>query len=142
MRSLERCVVPSPGRYSSGNRGGVSVPARRLFSTIAGVLYELSAILWGLGFDLFPTIAGTTDTNGVVTDLRWTEAMNQMYDAAMANPVKSDNGDITAVGFNNEAAVFDWTMLSVKNPDIAFSFQRILQGLAHHDVHGASPTPP
>jgi hypothetical protein len=36
------------------------------------------------------------------------------------DPVVSDNGEITAVGFNNEADVAAWVALNVKNPDIAF----------------------
>lgn len=43
---------------------------------------------------------GSRTPNGVVMNQNFTEAVNAMYSAAMANPVVSDTGDITAVAFN------------------------------------------
>jgi hypothetical protein len=66
-------------------------------------------------------------------DQKFTEAVDAMYTAAMANPVVSDNGDITAVAFNNEADIAAWVALNVKNPDIALLLPLSLQTMFAND---------
>jgi hypothetical protein len=80
-----------------------------------------------------PIPGSIEDPNGVVMDQKFTEAVDAMYSAAMANPVVSDNGDITAVAFNNEADIAAWVALNVKNPDIALLLPLSLQTMFAND---------
>lgn len=93
-----------------------------------GILYSLTMLSWVLGFEFVP-MPGSTDYNGADFDEKWTAAMDTMYNDAMANPVVSDNGDITAVGFNNETAVVAWTLMNVNNPPLAAIFNELVESL-------------
>lgn len=91
-------------------------------------------MLWTLfGLVLMPIPGSVEDPNGVVMDQKFTEAVAAMYSAAMANPVESDNGDITAVAFNNEADIAAWVALNVKNPDISLLLPLTLQTMFAND---------
>ena len=83
-----------------------------------GQLAFLTAGAWSLGspfgLALLPA-PGSSDTNGVVFDARFTDAIDTMYNAAMADPVVSADGQITDVAFNSEASIFVWTLMNVKN---------------------------
>lgn len=90
-------------------------------SSLYGYLYELTPMLWTLfGLVAVPIPGSVEDPNGVVLNQNFTDAVDTMYNAAMANPVVSDNGEITAVAFNNEADLAAWVTLNVNNPDISF----------------------
>ncbi|MFZ0713187.1 phosphoglycerate mutase family protein [Mycobacterium sp.] len=104
-----------------------------------GQLAFLTAGAWSLGapFGLALLQApGSSDVNGVVFDQRFTDAIDTMYGDAIANPVVSDNGHITDVAFNSEASIFVWALMNVKNPDIPFFIQRIIE--AHTVPDGLS----
>ncbi len=64
-----------------------------------------------------------------------------MYNAAMANPVVSADGQITDVAFNNEADVAAWVALNVKNPDISILLNGTIQQLLHPDGDGNALLP-
>jgi hypothetical protein len=95
-------------------------------SSPGGILYELTVALWPLGL-VSLQIPGSEDFNGVVFDEKFTDAVDTMYNDAMANPVVSDNGQITDVAFNNEASVIAWSELNVKNPDYPFFLSHLLE---------------
>lgn len=104
-----------------------------------GILYSLTMLSWVLGFEFVP-MPGSTDYNGADFDEKWTTAMDTMYNGAMANPVVSDNGDITAVGFNNETAVVAWTLMNVNNPPLAAIFNELVESLKENPaIPGALP---
>lgn len=98
--------------------------------SLGGRLAFLTAGAWSLGapfgLALLPA-PGSHDTNGVVFDARFTDAIDTMYNAALANPVVSANGQITDVAFNSEASIFVWVMMNVKNPDLPFFIHRIIE---------------
>jgi hypothetical protein len=84
--------------------------------------------MWTLfGLVLTPIPGATEHPNGVVLNESFTDAVNTMYSAAVDNPVVSDNGEITAVAFNNEADAAAWVALNVKNPDISFLLPLTIQ---------------
>jgi broad specificity phosphatase PhoE len=104
-----------------------------------GQLAFLTAGAWALGspFGLSLLQApGSSDINGVVFDARFTDAIDSMYDAALANPVVSADGQITDVAFNSEASIFVWALDNVKNPDLSFFINRIIE--AHTVPDGLS----
>ncbi|MGH3969786.1 MAG: histidine phosphatase family protein [Mycobacterium sp.] len=107
--------------------------------SLGGQLAFLTAGAWSLGapfgLALLPA-PGSSDVNGVVFDARFTDAIDTMYNAAVANPVVSDTGQITDVGFNSEASIFVWALMNVKNPDIPFFIQQIIE--AHTVPNGLS----
>jgi ribonuclease H / adenosylcobalamin/alpha-ribazole phosphatase len=101
-----------------------------------GLLYLLGPVAWVLGLPLVPMLApGSTDVNGVVFDLRFTDALQKMYRNALTNaksftdelqtmyanaltnPVRSADGKITEVAFSSEFAIEVGTLMNVKNPD-------------------------
>jgi broad specificity phosphatase PhoE len=95
-----------------------------------GQLAFLTAGAWSLGspFGLALVPApDSSDANGVVFDARFTDAIDEMYNAAIANPVVSADGNITDVAFNSEASIFVWALMNVKNPDLPFFIQRIIE---------------
>lgn len=95
-----------------------------------GQIAFLTAGAWSLGAPLGLALLpapGSSDVNGVVFNDRFTDAIDTMYNAALANPVVSDNGDITDVAFNSEASIFVWALMNVKNPDLPFFIQRIIE---------------
>jgi broad specificity phosphatase PhoE len=95
-----------------------------------GQLAFLTVGAWSLGSPFGLALVpgpGSSDINGVVFDARFTDAIDQMYNAAVANPVVSADGNITDVAFNSEASIFAWAMMNVKNPDLPFFIQRIIE---------------
>lgn len=98
--------------------------------SLGGRIAFLTAGAWSLGapfgLALLPA-PGSSDVNGVVFNDRFTDAIDTMYNAAIANPVVSDNGHITDVAFNSEASIFVWALMNVKNPDIPFFLERIAE---------------
>ena len=107
--------------------------------SLGGQLAFLTAGAWSLGSPLGLSLLpapGSSDVNGVVFDARFTDAIDSMYDAALANPVVSADGQITDVAFNSEASIFVWTILNVKNPDLPFFIQQIIE--AHSVPNGLS----
>jgi hypothetical protein len=90
-------------------------------SSLGGFLYLTTPLLWSLfGLVSIPIPGSVEDPNGVVMNENFTDAVDTMYNAAMASPVVSANGQITDVAFNNEADVAAWVTLNVKNPDISY----------------------
>lgn len=110
-------------------------------SSLYGYLYELTPMLWTLfGLVAVPIPGSVEDPNGVVLNQNFTDAVDTMYNAAMANPVVSDNGEITAVAFNNEADLAAWVTLNVNNPDISFFLPLTIQTiLADNDGYPLLP---
>ena len=84
----------------------------------AGVLYIVGPVAWTLGFPLMPMLAPlSTDPNGVVFFQGFNDALQTMYDTALANPVVAANGHITDVAFSSELAIETGTLMTVNNPD-------------------------
>jgi hypothetical protein len=99
--------------------------------SLGGILYEATIGAWGAGFELVP-MPGSHQVNGVVFQDDFGGAIHTMYDHAVApdDPVVSDTGDITAVGFNNEASIIAWVLDNVKNPDLPFFTNRAIESLS------------
>jgi hypothetical protein len=115
-------ILPGLNEIDSGIYAGDPLTAP------GGLLYELTPLLWTLlGLVLTPIPGSGEDYNGVVMNEKFTDAVNTMYNAAMANPVVSDNGEITDVAFDNEADIAAWVALNVKNPDISFLLPLTIQ---------------
>jgi hypothetical protein len=122
LEDMTTQILPGLNEIDSGIYAGQPI------ASLAGFLYQLTPLMWTLlGLVLTPIPGSMEDPNGVVLNENFTDAVNTMYNAAMANPVVSDNGDITAVAFNNEADVAAWVALNVKNPDIGFLLPLTIQ---------------
>lgn len=107
--------------------------------SLGGRLAFLTVGAWALGAPLgwaMLPAPGSEDGNGVMFNERFTDAINTMYDAAVANPVVSDNGQITDVAFNSEASIFAWVLMNTKNPDLSFFLDRITE--SHSVANGLS----
>lgn len=97
---------------------------------LGGRLAFLTVGAWSLGAPLGLAMLpapGSEDGNGVMFNERFTDAINTMYDHAVANPVVSNNGQITDVAFNSEASIFAWVLMNTKNPDLSFFVNRIVE---------------
>lgn len=104
-----------------------------------GQLAFLTAGAWSLGAPFGGALIeapGSSDVNGIVFDQRFTDAIDTMYGDAVANPVVSADGNITDVAFNSEASIFVWALDNVKNPDLPFFIQQIIE--AHTVPDGLS----
>lgn len=107
--------------------------------SLGGRLAFLTVGAWSLGAPLgwaMTPAPGSEDGNGVMFNERFTDAIDTMYNAAVANPVVSDNGQITDVAFNSEASIFAWVLMNAKNPDLSFFFDRIME--SHTVANGLS----
>jgi hypothetical protein len=83
----------------------------------AGLLYIVGPIAWTHGLPLVAMLApGSTNPNGVVFFQGFDNALETMYDAALANPVVAANGQITDVAYSSELAIEVGTLMSVNNP--------------------------
>jgi broad specificity phosphatase PhoE len=83
----------------------------------AGLLYIVGPIAWTHGLPLVAMLApGSTNPNGVVFYQGFDNALETMYDAALANPVVAANGQITDVAYSSELAIEVGTLMSVNNP--------------------------
>ena len=107
--------------------------------SLGGRLAFLTVGAWSLGAPFGLALVpgpGSEDGNGLMFNARFTDAINTMYDAAVANPVVSKTGDITDVAFNSEASIFAWVMMNAKNPDIPFFLNLIKE--SHTVANGLS----
>jgi len=121
-------ILPGLNEIDSGIYAGQPI------ASLSGFLYQFTPMLWTLfGLVLVPIPGSVEDPNGVVMDQKFTDAVDAMYSAAVANPVVSDNGEITAVAFNNEADIAAWVALNVKNPDISLLLPLTLQTMFAND---------
>jgi PE family/Histidine phosphatase superfamily (branch 1) len=84
----------------------------------AGILYIVGPLTWTLGFPIVPMLAPlSADPNGVVFFNGFHNAMQTMYNTALANPVVAANGHITDVSFSSALAIETGTLMTVNNPD-------------------------
>jgi len=128
LEQMTTQILPGLNEIDSGIYAGQPI------ASLAGFLYQFTPMLWTLfGLVLAPIPGSVEDPNGVAMNDHFTDAVNAMYSAAMDNPVVSDNGDITAVAFNNEADIAAWVALNVKNPDISLLLPLTLQTMFAND---------
>ncbi len=85
--------------------------------SLGGIYYDVAVVLWMLGLVNAFQIPGANEYNGVVVNDNYTASVDAMYNAALANPVTGNDGNITDVAYSSEASMMIWTMLNVKNPD-------------------------
>ncbi|MFZ0713188.1 phosphoglycerate mutase family protein [Mycobacterium sp.] len=97
--------------------------------SLGGFLYQVTPFLWTTFGLVSVPIPGSSYVNGIVTDQKVTDAVDAMYNAALANPVVSADGQITDVAFNNEADIAAWVGLNVKNPDVSILLTRTIAQL-------------
>jgi hypothetical protein len=128
-------VLPGLNEIDSGIYAGDPL------DSLGGYLYQETPLLWTLFGLVSAPIPGSSDVNGIVADNNFTAAVDSMYNAAMANPVVSADGQITDVAFNNEADVAAWVALNVKNPDISILLNGTIQQLLHPDGDGNALLP-
>lgn len=98
-------------------------------TSLGGIMYDLAVVAWTLGLVTALPIPGADEFNGVVTIDNYTQAIDAIYNDAMASPVVSANGQITDVAFSSEASTMIWVMNNVKNPDISVLATEIIKGL-------------
>ena len=128
-------VLPGLNEIDSGIYAGDPL------DSLGGYLYQETPLLWTLFGLVLAPIPGSSDVNGIVADNNFTDAVDAMYNAAMADPVVSADGQITDVAFNNEADVAAWVALNVKNPDISILLNGTIQQLLHPDGDGNALLP-
>lgn len=135
LENMTTQILPGLNEIDSGIYAGQPI------ASLSGFLYQFTPMLWTLfGLVLVPIPGSVEDPNGVVMNQNFTEAVDTMYNAAMVNPVQSDNGAITAVAFNNEADIAAWVALNVKNPDISLLLPLTLQTMfANNDGYPMLP---
>jgi broad specificity phosphatase PhoE len=84
----------------------------------AGLLYIVGPVAWTLGFPITPMLAPfSADPNGVVFGEGFSNALQTMYNTALANPVVAANGQITDVAYSSALAIEVGTLMNVNNPD-------------------------
>jgi len=128
-------VLPGLNEIDSGIYAGDPL------DSLGGYLYQETPLLWTLFGLVLAPIPGSSDVNGIVADNNFTDAVDAMYNAAMANPVVSADGQITDVAFNNEADLAAWVALNVKNPDISILLNGTIQQLLHPEEDGNALLP-
>jgi hypothetical protein len=128
-------VLPGLNELDSGIYAGDPL------DSLGGYLYQVTPFLWTTFGLVSVPIPGSSDVNGIVSDSKFTDAVDAMYNAAMANPVVSADGQITDVAFNNEADVAAWVALNVKNPDIPILLTGTIQQFLNPDGDGNALLP-
>ncbi len=128
-------VLPGLNEIDSGIYAGDPL------DSLGGFLYQFTPFLWSTFGLVSVPIPGSSDVNGIVAENHFTDAVDAMYNAAMANPVVSADGQITDVAFNNEADVAAWVALNVKNPDIPILLTGTIQQLLNPQGDGNALLP-
>jgi hypothetical protein len=126
-------ILPGLNEVDSG------VYALDPIESLGGRLAFLTVGAWSLGSPLGLALMpgpGSHDTNGIVLDERFTDAVQTMYDHALNSQVISDNGQLTDVAFTSTASIFAWVMMNTKNPDLPFFLHLINE--AHSVPNGQS----
>jgi hypothetical protein len=116
------------------NEIGGGIYAGDPYSGPGGILYDLTLLTWAFGFDFVP-LPGSLDFNGIAFEEYFNNAVQTMYADAVANPVISANGQITDVAVSGEAAISTWTLLNVKNPDLAIFLPRFVDTVISPEEH-------
>ena len=107
--------------------------------SLGGLYYDVAVVLWMLGLVNSFQIPGADEYNGVVVDDNYTESVNAMYAAAMANPVVDEQGNITDVAYSSEASSMIWVMLNVKNPDPMALIDTVVKSLSNGGLPALIP---
>jgi hypothetical protein len=128
-------ILPGLNEIDSGIYAGDPL------DSVGGYLYQITPFLWTTFGLVSVPIPGSSDVNGIVENQHFTDAVDAMYNAAMANPVVSADGQITDVAFNNEADVAAWVALNVKNPDIPILLTGTIEQFLHPEGDGNSLLP-
>ncbi len=124
----------TPQIFSGFNEIGGGIYAGDPYSGPGGILYDLTLLAWAFGLDFVP-MPGSVDFNGIAFEESFSNAVQTMYGDAVANPVVSANGQITDVAFSGEAAISTWTLLNVKNPDLAIFLPRFADAVTSPEEH-------
>jgi hypothetical protein len=83
-----------------------------------GLLYIVGPIAWTHGLPLASMLVpGSTDHKGVGFYQGFNNALETMYNTALANPVVAANGQITDVAYSSELATEVGTLMSANNPE-------------------------
>ncbi|MEO6794044.1 MAG: histidine phosphatase family protein [Mycobacterium sp.] len=98
---------------------------------LGGLYYDAAVVLWMMGMVNAFQIPGADEYNGVVVNDNYTESIQAMYNAAVANPVIGDDGNITDVAYSSEASSMIWVMLNVKNPDPMALIDTVINSLGN-----------
>ena len=107
----------------------------------AGILYIVGPFAWTLGFPIVPMLAPlSADPNGVVFFQGFHNAMQTMYNTALANPVVGGNGHITDVSFSSALAIEVGTLMTVNNPDPVLMLTHSLPNTGVVVVQGSPKT--
>lgn len=128
-------ILPGLNEIDSGIYAGDPL------DSLGGYLYQITPFLWTTFGLVSVPIPDSSDVNGIVADQHFTDAVDAMYNAAMANPVVSADGNITDVAFNNEADVAAWVALNVKNPDIPILLTGTIQQFLNPEGDGNALLP-
>ena len=84
----------------------------------AGLFYIVGPIAWTHGLPIAAMlIPSSTNPNGLAFYQGFNNALETMYDTAMANPVVAANGQIADVAYSSELAIEVGTLMSVNNPE-------------------------
>jgi len=106
-----------------------------------GILYIVGPFAWTLGFPAMPMLAPlSADPNGAVFFNGFQNAMQTMYNTALANPVVSANGHITDVSYSSALAIEVGTLMTVNNPDPLLMFTHSLPNTGVVVVEGSPQT--
>lgn len=98
-------------------------------TSLGGIMYDLALVAWTLGMVTALPIPGSSEWNGVILNDNYTDAIGSVYTGALADPVISANGEITAAVFSSEASTMIWVLNNVDNPDIGVLVTQLLNGL-------------
>lgn len=107
--------------------------------SLGGLYYDVAVVLWMLGLVNTFQIPGADEYNGVVVNDNYTESVNAMYAAAVANPVVGDDGNITDVAYSSEASSMIWAMLNVNNPDPMALIDTVIASLSNGGLPALIP---
>lgn len=110
-------VLPGLNEIGAGVFAGLPLDFGGL--PVGAVAYALAPFLWSLGLYFVPQL-GSPDANGMVFQERFTDAVQQIYDAGQGN------GSTVEAVFAHEASIVFWTLMNVKNPDFPLIFNQAL----------------
>lgn len=93
----------------------------------AGLFYIVGPFVWTLGFPAFPMLTpGSTTPFGVLFANGFNDAVQTMYNTALANPVLAADGNVTVVSYSSALTIETGTLMMVDNPNPLLMFTHSL----------------
>lgn len=99
-------------------------------NTLTEMAYVLPTVMWILGLYFVPMLGSIADPNGMAFQDSVSAAVQTIYNTTVADPNHQPMIDVV---FSSAGTIAAWTLMNVKNPDVAVAIKDLI------DMHAPLP---